>query len=321
MSQTNAARNRVARNKRSTPWIHRWSRPIMAGVATVGAVVTAYMTYTKLTGSKTACPIEGCNIVLSSPYANAFGLPLALFGLLAYLAMIGFAVAPMLLNGSEQKRRREEVERWTGYFLFWGGTAMVVFSAYLLLLLALAIKAVCIYCLISAFCSATLFVLSIIGREWEEVGELIFGGLIAFTVMGVASLGLFATSNPQFAKVNSASEAAAQVNVETTSGESEIALAKHLKETGAKFYGAFWCPHCQKQKQVFGKEAMEFVPYVECSEPDRRPTVACQVADIKGYPTWDINGQRSTGEKNLAELADLSGYQGPRDFKYQLPPQ
>jgi uncharacterized membrane protein len=94
MSQINASRNHVPRSKRPTPWIYRWQRPIMAGVATLGAVVTAYMTYTKLAGSKTACPIEGCNIVLNSPYANVFGLPLALFGLLAYLAMIGFAVAP-----------------------------------------------------------------------------------------------------------------------------------------------------------------------------------------------------------------------------------
>lgn len=307
--------------QRPTPWIHRWSRPIMAGVATVGAVVTAYMTYTKLTGSKTACPIEGCNIVLSSPYANAFGLPLALFGLLAYLAMIVFAVAPMLLNAPEQKRSRESVERWTGFFLFWGGTAMVVFSAYLMLLLAFVIKAVCIYCLISAVCSLTLFVLSIAGRDWEDVSELIFGGLITFTVMAVGSIGLFAMSNPQFVQANKLTGAAGEFSISTTSGESEMALAKHLKDTGAKFYGAFWCPHCQKQKQVFGKEAMEFVPYVECSELDRRPTVACQAAGIKGYPTWEINGQRTTGEKNLAELADLSGYQGPRNFQHQLPPE
>lgn len=306
--------------KRSVPWIHRWSRPIMAGVATVGAVVTAYMTYTKLTGSKTACPIEGCNIVLSSSYANAFGLPLALFGLLAYVAMIGFAIAPLLINSPKKKLLREEVERWTGFFLFWGATAMVVFSAYLMLLLAFAIKAVCIYCLVSAICSAALFVLSIAGRAWEDISELIFGGLIAFTVMGVGSFGLFAMSNPQFAQANQSSKQSGST-ITTTSSESEIALAKHLTQIGAKFYGAFWCQHCQKQKQVFGKEAMEFVPYVECSELDRRPTAACQAAGIKGYPTWEINGQRSIGEKNLEELANLSGYQGPRNFQHQLPPE
>jgi uncharacterized membrane protein len=56
--------------KRPIPWIYRWARPIMAGVATVGAVVTAYMTYTKLTVSSTACPIEGCNGVLTASSKN-----------------------------------------------------------------------------------------------------------------------------------------------------------------------------------------------------------------------------------------------------------
>lgn len=27
------------RRKRSTPWIHRWSRPLMAGIASIGAVL------------------------------------------------------------------------------------------------------------------------------------------------------------------------------------------------------------------------------------------------------------------------------------------
>ncbi|MEK7133297.1 MAG: hypothetical protein AAB771_01260, partial [Patescibacteria group bacterium] len=28
-----------------------------------------------------------------------------------------------------------------------------------------------------------------------------------------------------------------------------------LKDKGAVFYGAFWCPHCQNQKAMFGKSA------------------------------------------------------------------
>ena len=30
------------------------------------------------------------------------------------------------------------------------------------------------------------------------------------------------------------------------------ALAEHLTEEGALFYGASWCPHCQEQKLLFG---------------------------------------------------------------------
>ena len=45
------------------------------------------------------------------------------------------------------------------------------------------------------------------------------------------------------------------------------AFAQCLKDKGAIFYGAFWCPHCQNQKAMFGK-SVQFLPYVECSTPD-----------------------------------------------------
>jgi len=47
----------------------------MAGIATVGAVGTAYLTAVLAQGSA-ACPTSGCDVVLSSPYATVFGLPL-----------------------------------------------------------------------------------------------------------------------------------------------------------------------------------------------------------------------------------------------------
>lgn len=309
--------------KYTPPALHRWYRPIMAGVASIGAAVTAYLTYSKLTGSSTACPIEGCNIVLASPYASVFGLPLALFGFLAYASMVGLAIAPLLLSRPEQRRRREDIDHWTGLLLFIGATAMMIFSGYLMFLLIFAIKAVCLYCIASALFSVMLFVLSIVGRDWEDVGQLFFTGIFTTVAVMVVSLGLYSTVNmPAQAGAQSGRRAQSEFAVTTSSGESEIALAKHLSQTGAKFYGAFWCPHCQKQKLTFGKEAMQFVPYIECSPPNRNgQTAACQVAKIEGYPTWEINGQRSTGEKSLSELADLTGYQGPRDFKNLLPPE
>jgi len=306
------------------PAIYRWYRPLMAGIASIGAVITAYLTYTKLTGSSTVCPIEGCNIVLASPYASVFGIPLALFGFLAYVSMIALAVAPMLLSKPEQHRRREDIDHWTGLLLFIGATAMLIFSGYLMFLLAFAIKTVCLYCMASALFSITLFLLSILGRDWEDVSQLFFTGILTTIAVMVVSLGLYSTVNlpAQAGAASQSAGAESEFAVTTSSGESEIALAKHLSQSGAKFYGAFWCPHCQKQKAAFGKEAMQFVPYIECSPPDRNgQTAACEVAKIESYPTWEINGKRSTGEESLTELADLTGYQGPRDFKNPLPPK
>ena len=50
-------------------------------------------------------------------------------------------------------------------------------------------------------------------------------------------------------------------------------FAQCLGEKRALFYGAFWCPHCQEQKAMFGA-AQRRLPYVECSTPDGRRTAA-----------------------------------------------
>jgi glutaredoxin len=100
------------------------------------------------------------------------------------------------------------------------------------------------------------------------------------------------------------------------SGAAEIALAKHLKKINAKMYGAFWCPYCNQQKDMFGKEALTYITYIECdprSQNSRRDL--CQQAGIRSYPAWEINGRIYVGMRRLDDLANISGYQGRRDFK------
>src|SRR3989344_5457667 len=63
-------------------------------------------------------------------------------------------------------------------------------------------------------------------------------------------------------------------------------LAQCLKDKGAVFYGAFWCPHCQAQKKLFGSSA-KLLPYVECSTADANgQTQICKDKGITSYPTW-----------------------------------
>ena len=299
------------RSKRSTPWIHRWSRPIMAAIATIGAVGTGYLTVVKLTQGTAACPTNGCDVVLSSPYATVFGLPLTLFGFLGYLSMIVFAVAPLLVNSPEQKKLRSNLEKLTRLLLFAGGTAMMVFSGYLMYLLAFVIKAVCIYCVASALLSTSLFVLALIGLEWEDIGQLFFTGIVVAMLVFVGTLGVYANVNNP-----STTSKVGDYGITTSSGAAEITLVQHLKQTGAKMYGAFTCPHCQNQKQLFGKEAASQLNYIECHPEGKnaRPDL-CQAANIQGFPTWEINGKFYQGEKSLQELADLSGYKGSRNFQ------
>ncbi len=81
-------------------------------------------------------------------------------------------------------------------------------------------------------------------------------------------------------------------------------FAMCVANSGTKFYGAFWCPHCQAQKALFGASAKK-LPYVECSTPNGQgQTQACIDKDIKSYPTWEFaDGTRHTGEISMEDLA------------------
>ena len=324
--------------RRSTPWIHQWSRPLMAAIAGFGALTTGYITIEKLTGGNAACVAQagakGCNDVLSSPWATIpifnQSLPLALFGLLAYVAMVILALTPLAGKPSD-KNSLKQLETSTGWLLLIGAIAMSVFSGYLMYLLVFQIQAVCYYCIASAVFSVSLLVLSIIGRPWEDMGQIVFTAIIVAMITLIGTLGVYAGVNSSGTTTGESQRISftPQVNADpafgweitTTSSEAEIQLARHLTTIDAKEYVAYWCPHCHEQKLLFGKEAYKILQdnhtMIECAadSPKGKPEV-CQAANIKGFPTWIINGQVYSGVQNLDELARISGYNGPRNFRY-----
>jgi hypothetical protein len=82
------------------------------------------------------------------------------------------------------------------------------------------------------------------------------------------------------------------------------AFAQCLTESGAKEYGAFWCPHCSDQKKMFGS-SWEYVTYIECSNPDKTQNQTCQEAGIESYPTWEFgDGSRVSGLLSFEQLAE-----------------
>ncbi|MBD2436167.1 vitamin K epoxide reductase family protein [Nostoc sp. FACHB-110] len=322
--------------RRSTPWIHKWSRLIIAAIAGCGALVTGYLTIEKLTGGSAACLAQagtkGCNDVLSSPWGTVFGQPLALFGCLAYLSMVIFALAPLVLN-SEDSNQRRQIESWTWLLLLAGAIAMTVFSGYLMYVLAFQLKAICPYCIASALFSTSMLLLTLIGHSWEDIGQIFFTAIIVGMVTLIGTLGVYAGVNTSGTTPDSTS-GQQQITftptenpnpefgwpITTNSGDAEIALAKHLVKIGAKEYVAYWCPHCHEQKLIFGKEAYQIINdniKIECAgdSPKSQPEL-CKAAKIQAFPTWIINGQTYSGVQNLAELAKITNYTGPTNFKY-----
>lgn len=86
------------------------------------------------------------------------------------------------------------------------------------------------------------------------------------------------------------------------------AFAQCITGNGATFYGAFWCPHCQDQKKLFGK-SMRYVRYVECSTPDGKSQLdVCKNEGVQGYPTWIFaDGSRLTGAISFEQLSEKTG--------------
>ena len=82
-------------------------------------------------------------------------------------------------------------------------------------------------------------------------------------------------------------------------------FAQCLKDKKVIFYGAFWCPHCQNQKAMFGRSA-KLLPYLECSTPDGKSQLQfCADAGVTGYPTWIFpDGSREGGEVSLERLSE-----------------
>jgi uncharacterized membrane protein/glutaredoxin len=324
--------------RRSLPWIYRWSRPIIGAIAIVGAILTAYLTITKVMGGDVGCAVGaqsaggGCGGVLDSAYAYPLGRsgpPLSFFGCLGYLAMAIFALGPLFVNAETNKGQRKQLENWTWRLLLMGATAMAVFSGYLMYVLATDLKTVCYYCIGSAIMSVSLLVLTVIGRDWEELGQIFFTAIIVGTITIVGTLAIYANINSDTAvepgqrtpipEPTTNPQPPIGWEITTTSGEAEIALANHLKAIGAKKYGAFWCPHCYEQKQLLGKEAFKELTYVECDpQGNNSQTQACVDAKIQSFPTWVINGKTYPGVQLPEKLAEISGYKGPMNFKYTM---
>lgn len=281
-----------------------------AGLGSLGFLETAYLTYLKLSNTDAFCPIGGgnCGDILNSDYALVFGVPLPLIGMAAYglVATLGLQMT--------RKDLPFKISEITGRFILLGSTtAMAVSSAYFLYILSTKFEgASCLYCLTSALLSFGLLFTIVKDFGLQEIQRVV-GLQLCIASLVVATLSTSYNISP------SASTSLAEIDLQpftteitTQSSPLAISLARHLHSIGAKMYGAFWCSHCIEQKQIFGREASKLLDYVECFPEGYRKGVkiakACADARIEGFPTWVINGEVLSGDKELSELAQVSGF-------------
>jgi uncharacterized membrane protein len=262
------------------------------GLALFGMLITAYLTATASASGGLPLCAEGsaCDIIQGSRWSTLFGIPVALFGFLTYalIAFVSFEMKPTLRRW-----------RWQWAVSLIGLTV----SLYLTALGIYHLQAVCLWCLASLAVIAAIFIWLTLrrpeaapGRPWKD--WLINTGAAALVVVGVMQLHYSNLLTPGFGRADPQLQA----------------LATHLSEQDARFYGASWCPACQQQLDLFGAASDE-LPYVECSPRGRGGLMAsaCLTAGIESYPTWVINGQRHEGVLEPERLARLSGFRWTSD--------
>jgi len=100
--------------------------------------------------------------------------------------------------------------------------------------------------------------------------------------------------------------------IKHTQNSRRDAFAQCLTTKGAKMYGAFWCPHCADQKELFGS-SFQYAPYIECGiKGSRGIAQVCTDANIKHFPTWVFaDGARVEGSHELDFLSQATGCPAP----------
>ncbi len=251
-------------------------------LAVAGILLTTYLTYIGSFGTHPAFCSEGsgCDLVQSSRWATFLGFPMALWGCLTYVVIAGLVW-----------RARRKPGSWTLliFVALWG----FAISAYLTIISVMEIEATCPYCLASLAILTTIMILILVTQPLDWITSVKEAAIVAVLIIGALHMhysGVFdASAGPEDPQLR--------------------ALAIHMADTGAKFYGAYWCPRCQEQKELF-KSSAKRLPYVECSSGGRGSplTAPCASNNIKSYPTWIIGDQRFTGLQKPRELASASGF-------------
>lgn len=98
-----------------------------------------------------SCPAGGCALVTEGEYSEVRGIPLATVGLVGYLALLALSGLATVFGS----------RRIVGAIIAISGIGVLV-SAFLLYLQVAVIKAICFWCILSAFTIASIFILSVL---------------------------------------------------------------------------------------------------------------------------------------------------------------
>src|SRR5512138_1179795 len=128
-------------------------RQIMLVLATIGLLVSIYMTVYKFTGNEAMCVGSGgCSTVNGSRYSEINGIPVAVLGIIGYAAILVLLFL----------ERRPGFFQQNGTMILFGVSLLgFLFTLYLIFVEVALINAYCPFCLTSQAVMTILFIISV----------------------------------------------------------------------------------------------------------------------------------------------------------------
>jgi uncharacterized membrane protein len=140
-----------------------WLRRAMIALSVVGIGVASYLVYVHYSGNQPICTGGGsCLKVQTSEWSKLAGVPVALIGLIGYIAIFISLIVP----------DREETRLATLGFTLIG----VLFSGYLTYRELFSIHAICEWCVSSAVIMTVLFICAVVRYLRTEDGPVVGAG-------------------------------------------------------------------------------------------------------------------------------------------------
>lgn len=132
----------------------KWLYRALIALVIVGLLVSIYMTIYKVTSNDSMCLGSGdCSTVNASIYSEVNGIPVAVIGILGYVAILGVLIY----------EKRTPFFKENGTLMIFGmALTGFLFTVWLIYVEVALLKALCPFCLTSQVSMTLIFIMSVI---------------------------------------------------------------------------------------------------------------------------------------------------------------
>ena len=131
----------------------KWLYRALVALVVLGLLVSIYMTIYKVTSNNAMCLGSGdCSTVNASKYADVNGIPVAVFGVIGYLAILG-------VHSFENRNRF--FEQNSTLMIFGMALTGFIFTVWLIYVEVAILKALCPFCVTSQVAMTIIFMIAV----------------------------------------------------------------------------------------------------------------------------------------------------------------